>query len=369
MESRAFFVAATGQNVGKTTICLGLVAALKKKMKSVGFMKPVGQEQYETETGLHVDKDVVLFKNHFKIKDHYEDMSPVLFPRGFTRDYLDGKIDHEGMTQKISRAFQNLKERNDLTVIEGTGHTGVGSIVNLNNAQVAALLGVKTILIASGGLGSSLDDLALNITMCQKFSVPVAGVILNRVLEEKREMVLNYMTKALARWEIPLLGFIPFNSFLSVPSMQDFEALFQTKLLTGEEHRMRHFHHIRLVATSIELYRALLVPNQLMITPASREDIILATLTRYWDAKIAHPEEDLETGMILIGKTPPKESIIEQIRRAGIPMLYAPLSSFLAMKMINSYVAKIRKEDHPKVEAAINLVERYVDLDLLLKLI
>jgi len=88
---KAFFVAATGQNVGKTTTCLGLVAGLKKRHGAVGFLKPVGQEHVETEEGIHVDKDVVLFKSFFKLDGSYEEMSPVLFPRGFTRDYLDGK--------------------------------------------------------------------------------------------------------------------------------------------------------------------------------------------------------------------------------------------------------------------------------------
>lgn len=360
---RSFFVAATGQNVGKTTICLGLVAGLKQRQKSVGFMKPVGQEHMETETGVRVDKDVILFKSHFQLQDPYEEMSPVLFPRGFTRDYLDGKVDHQSLTHKIEKSFEAITKRNTITVLEGTGHTGVGSIVNLNNAQVAARLQCPVIVVASGGLGSSFDELTLNHTQCEKYGVRVAGVILNRVLDEKREMIYEYMCKALKRWDIPLLGCIPFNSLLSMPTMQDFELLFQTQLLTGAGSRLRHFQHIRLVATSVEMYRTLIIPNQLIITPAGREDIILATLTRFWDLKIAHPEEELETGMILTGKVPPKESIVEQIERAGIPMLYAPVSSFIAMKMINTYTAKIRKEDTAKIEEAIKVVESHIDFD------
>lgn len=149
--------------------------------------------------------------------------------------------------------------------------------------------------------------------------------------------------------------------------MNDFEILFQTKLLTGGEFRLRHFQHIRLVATSVEMYRHLIVPNQLIITPAGREDIILATLTRFWDLKISHPEEDLQTGMILTGKNPPKDSIIEQIKRAKIPMLYAPVSSFVAMKMINSYTTKIRKDDTAKIEEAIKVVEKHIDFEMLQK--
>ena len=51
MKEKGFFVAATGQNVGKTTVCLGLVSGLKKRLASVGYMKPIGQEHIETESG------------------------------------------------------------------------------------------------------------------------------------------------------------------------------------------------------------------------------------------------------------------------------------------------------------------------------
>ncbi len=365
---KSFFVAATGQNVGKTTTCLGLIAGLKKRMKPIGFMKPVGQEHVETETGVHVDKDVLLFKSYFDLADPYEEMSPVLFPRGFTRDYLDGKVDHKDLVAKIIDAFQSIRTRNEMTVIEGTGHTGVGSIVDLNNAQVAAHLKCPLILVGSGGLGSSFDELALNYTQCQQHGVRVAGVILNRVLEEKREMILEYVPKALKKWNVPLLGAIPYDPFLSMPTMADFEILFETELMSGKEFRLRHYENIRLVAASVEMYRSAIIPNELIITPAGREDIILATLTRFWDLKIGNPQDDLETGIILTGRVPPKEAILEQIRKSNIPMLYVPLSSFAVMKMINGFTTKIRKEDTAKVEEAIQVVESHIDFERLLNL-
>ena len=364
--SKGFFIAATGQNVGKTTTCLGLLAGLKKRHKSVGFLKPVGQEHVETEDGVSVDKDVILFKKYFDLEDSYEEMSPVLFPKGFTRDYLDGKIKRTDLIQKIENAWKGLSSRHDLVIVEGTGHTGVGSVVDLNNAQVASLLGLRVILVAPGGLGSSFDDLMLNYVMCQHFGVDVAGVILNRVLDEKREMVIKYMTKTLKKLGVPLLGSIPFDPFLSAPSMQDFAALFKTELLTGKTHLLRHFDDIRLVATSVELYQTMIIPNQLIITPAGREDIILATLVRTWDLKISHPEEDVALGIILTGKQPPKKDILEQIQKADLPMIHVPLSSFAVMKMINTTTSKIRKEDTAKIKEAIQVVESHIDFDTLL---
>jgi phosphate acetyltransferase len=361
------FIAATGQNVGKTTVCLGLVSGLRRRLSSVGYMKPVGQEHIETEGGLLVDKDVVVFKDHFSLLDSYQKMSPVLFPRKFTRDFLDGKIERKGLIDRIEGAFLNLSARHELTVVEGTGHTGVGSIVDLNNAQVAALLDIPLFIVTSGGLGSSFDELSLNLAQCEKYGVKVAGIILNRVFEEKRAMITDYMARALQRWNIPLIGCIPYHGFLSSPTMKDFEQLFQTELLTGQAFRLRHFENIRLVATSVEMYRTAIGPNQLMITPASRDDIVLATLTKFWDLKIAHSDHDLQAGMILTGKQPPKSALVEQIRRAQIPMLYAPVSNFIAMKMINSFTSKIRKEDRPKIEQAIKLVESHIDFDRLLE--
>ncbi len=43
--------------------------------------------------------------------------------------------------------------------MEGTGHCAVGSVVGVNNAQVAGMLGASMILIANGGLGSAFDEL------------------------------------------------------------------------------------------------------------------------------------------------------------------------------------------------------------------
>jgi len=366
VSNNSFFVAATGQHVGKTTTCLGLVSGLKKKFKNVGFIKPVGQEHVEIETGIHVDKDVVLFKDHFELKQSEELMSPVLFPRGFTRDFLDGKIPADEMQARIENSYHEISKKCDPVVIEGTGHVGVGSIVNFSNAKVASLLNLPMILVASGGLGSSFDALAVNKALCDAEGVRIAGIILNRVHSDKREMVLTYMEKALKKWDIPILGCIPFDPFLSNPTMQDYESLFNATLLSGEDHHMRHFRHMRLVATSLKNYRELILPNQLIITPSNREDIILATLTKHWDVKIANPQEDLCVGMILTGESPPRQTILEALKKANIPVLYAPVSSYRAMEMITSYTVKIRKEDKEKIKEAVEVVESHINFDDLL---
>lgn len=364
MKNNAIFISATGQNVGKTTLCLGILSGLQKRFPSVGFIKPVGQQHVKISETLKVDKDVMLFKHHFKLDANWEDMSPLIIPSGFTRDFLNGEVNEKSMEEKIQHSFKKISEENSIVVVEGTGHVGVGSIVNMNNAKVAALLGTDMIIIASGGLGSAHDELAMNIAMCQQYGVKVRGVLLNRVLDDKRDMILEYFPKSLARWNIPLIGCVPYNEFLSLPCMKDFELLLEAPLISGEAHRLRHFQHTRLIASSLQAYRNNMTMNELIITPASREDIILETLQRHVEA-IEIDSMDFNGGMILTSKEPPSPHIIEQIKQADMPVLYAPICSYDAMKMITSFIAKIRKEDVPKIEQAINLVESNVNFDLL----
>ena len=359
----AIFIAATGQNVGKTTLCLGVIAALKKRYSSVGFIKPVGQRHVKIDGNINVDKDVVLFKENFHLSASWSDMSPVIIPSGFTRNYLDKEITEEQLLQQIQTAYHAISSQNAYTIVEGTGHVGVGSIINLNNAKIAAALGLNMVIIASAGLGSAFDELALNIAMCRSYGVNVQGVILNRIQESKREMILEYFPKALARWNVPLIGYVPYSEILNNPTMKDFEGLFNTTLLSGHNYDYRNFLHVRLIAGSLEAYEAEIITNQLIITPASREDIIIRTLR-------AHREElekgmDFQGGMILTGRQPPTEEILEKIRCADVPIIYAPLCSYDAMKMITSFTAKIRKEDKAKIAQAIKLVEKNVNFDLL----
>ena len=363
MNHRAIFVAATGQNVGKTTICLGLIAGLRKRFSSVGFIKPIGQQHVTVYEGLKVDKDAVLFHEHFSLSTLYEDMSPLIIPPGFTRSFLSGEMDTTKMEERIVSAFDHVSQDNQYTIVEGTGHVGVGSIIGLSNAKVASLLGLEMVIIAQGGLGSAYDELCLNIELCQRYNIPIRGVILNRVIDEKRDMILNYFPKALARHGIPLLGCIPYNAFLNTPTMEDFENHFNTKMLAGQQYRYRHFRENRLVAGSLEAFTAEEHPKELIITPASRDDIIRAILSRHNQALQAR--ENHKVGLLLTGRQAPNADTLEYIRNSDIPTIYAPVCSYTAMKQITSFTAKIRKEDTHKVAAAISLVERHIDFERL----
>ena len=186
--AKKIFIAATMQNDGKTTVSLGLLAALKKRFPRIGFIKPIGQ-RYLIEQGYKVDEDSVLIEEVFGIRCNIKDMSPVAIERGFTERFIEKGGSEEEYARQITEAYEHVANDNDLVIIEGTGHAGVGSVFNLSNASVAKLLGAVVLLISSGGVGKPIDEIMLNKALFDREGVSVAGVIVNKVLPEKYERI------------------------------------------------------------------------------------------------------------------------------------------------------------------------------------
>lgn len=376
------YVAATRQHVGKTSTSLALLSGLQKRFDQVGFMKPVGQQSLQVEENgdiVNVDKDAVLVKHHFGL-DHlrYRDISPVLIPRGYTRDYLDGKIKWEDQEALVDNAFREVSSESEIVLCEGTGHCAVGSIVHASNAQVARWLGAKMILVANGGLGNTFDELELNKVLCDKEDVDVCGVIVNKVQPEKLEQTREYITRALdLHWGgVPLLGLVPDRPFLGCPALSDLENLFGTQLLTGEKHRLRHYtvQDLNLVATSLQVFLNTLRTNpsrSLYVCHASRNDILLGFLM---DHPLQKQGDENESALVVTGtdEYPLSDQvldIIEGLNESGLapPVLLAPYPTNTAMDMIHRFTPKLNCKDDHRAQTAVHHYEPHIDFDLLLE--
>ena len=67
-----------------------------------------------------------------------------------------------GTLAEIDKAIAEVDRGVDLTLVEGTGHAGVGSVFDASNAQVAKRLGAKAIIVSQGGIGRCIDEICLN---------------------------------------------------------------------------------------------------------------------------------------------------------------------------------------------------------------
>jgi dethiobiotin synthetase len=355
---------------------------LKKHYKKVGFLKPVGQQHVEVKSEnlgkmIRVDKDVCLVREHFHL-DHidYEDMSPVIIPAGYTKQFVDGEISFQQQIKDVIQSMEHVTEASDVVLCEGTGHCAVGSIVGLNNAKVASIIGADMVLVANGGLGSAFDELELNRILCQHYNVRIAGVILNKVIPEKLDQTKHYMRKALMQaWGVPLLGCIPDRPFLGCPALADLENLFKTKLISGEEHKFRHYStkDINVVTTSLTRFLENLrakPARTLYICHVTRDDLIVGFMGEF-QRRREKGEQPFEAALVVCGRrdkyqlSPEVSDMLKCLK--GAPVMVVGYSTHDAMSMIHQYTPKLNIHDTNRVAVAVDHYEPYIDFEELMR--
>ena len=225
------FIAGERQHAGKTVTSLGIISALTNHIdpKDIGYFKPVGQEMVTLRNGERIDKDVRIVKEFTGLDMPDMGMlSPVRVVSGVTREYI--KSDNpRAITAKFEESIHyTLDSLSDkkLIIAEGTGHPGVGSVVGLSNARVANLLGARILYLVGGGIGRTLDELEVDLSYFSHHHSRVAGVLFNKVLPDKVDMMKDVLTEqALDRifpeWDpsLKVFGYMPQVKYLNNPSM------------------------------------------------------------------------------------------------------------------------------------------------------
>ncbi len=358
------YIAATRQNDGKTTVCLGLIAALRNRFKKVGYIKPVGQRYIELN-GHKIDEDALLIKEVYNLDGDIQDMSPIAVPSGFTEAYIKNP-DRERLVRDITNAYSRISASKDVVVIEGTGHAGVGSVFDMSNADTAALLESKVLIVSSGGIGKPIDEIALNKAMFDQMGVQVIGAIINKVIPEKHRKIAESVRLGLQRKGLELLGVIPYYQPLMNPTVEQLIEDIGGVLLNGADYLRNNV--ANMVIGAMPPHEALdyLTEDTLLITPGTREDMILAAMS---SSLVGDGNKPSIAGMILTGGKPPHRSVMSLINRTPIPVLMVKEDTFQIAARVDHLIVKIRPSDIEKIHDSEALVEQHVNIDRIIELI
>jgi len=356
--AKKIFIAATMQNDGKTTVSLGLIAALKKRFERIGFIKPIGQ-RYLMEQGYKVDEDSVLIEEVFGIKCNIKDMSPVAIERGFTERFID-KGAEEDYAKLIRDSYEKVAGDNDLVIIEGTGHAGVGSVFGLSNATVARLLDANVIMISSGGVGKPIDEVMLNKALLEKEGVKLAGVVVNKVLPEKYDRISRLVQKGLMQKDLPVVGVLPYQKILDIPTMREIQEELKIDILSRGKSLDTMVEHVLIGAMNVKDAMEYIKNNSLMIIPGDRDDMI-ESVCRVHAGKLK--KRFNISGIILSGGMMPRPENLDDIERAGIPALITKEDTYSVASRIHSMVVKLKPQDTEKIKIIVDMVEKYLNID------
>ena len=376
---RQIYLAATGQNRGKTTAALGLLNGFLERGLKTGFMKPVGQRTV-IDHGQPADEDAVLMHETFPLPSDYQAMSPVHIPRGFTKAYIAGEV-VEDLGAKVVAARDTFRDY-DLLLIEGTGHAGVGAVIGLSNATVASMLGAPAIIVSEGGVGRPIDEIVLNAALFRAHGVAVAGAIVNKVDVDAQPGIAGVLERGLAPYAIPLLGILPVRPILSNPTLDMIlEGLHGEAIHRGPDLE-RVIDGVAIGAMEPGHMLERVGPGTLVIVPGDREDVILTLTTAHLmgPAGSADPgefvgvggrtnlagHEGAAIGLVLTGGYRPRQAVIDAIRRADLFATLVPEDTYSVASEVHDLLVKTHPADLEKIDEIKRLVAENLDVQRIL---
>lgn len=355
---KKIFIGATAQHCGKTTISLSLMHLAAKKYRRVGFVKPIGPKCMEYR-GVCMDIDAALIASVCHLDRDLGLMSPMTLSSRTTRRFLDGEIPPDYPRRTILAAIGELEKRHDFLIIEGAGHTGVGSVLGVSNASIAALIGAPVLLVTGCGIGRVIDEVELNLALYRQAGARVDFIMLNKMDQEKKDLSLSYIRKAFARENLSVTTAFDFLPVLAHPTLQQVADLLQQPLMGDQEDSSRICHTIQLGSASCQRVIDLLGESTLLVVNSSRDELVVT-------ASSLHHIPDFKkrlAGLVVCGYAPMSAITKRIMEDSNIPYFRVKDLSAEVFIRLREYVSKIGPNDREKIDLINTIAEQYIDFD------
>ncbi|SEA48643.1 hypothetical protein SAMN05660420_02256 [Desulfuromusa kysingii] len=360
-KARKLFIAAVDKDTGKTTTSIALMALALKKYERVGYIKPFGGQTVNYK-GRVVDKDVALMAQVFGLNKNLKYMSPVVLSSDTTHKVVDGLISPQDLQDQIVQACAELEKKCDFILIEGSGHPGVGSVIQISNARIANLLQAPVVMVTGGGLGNVVDRLAMTQLLFEKENVDVKAILVNMLVPEKRERNLDYLSRALKDEPFKVIGGFDYQPILANPTLRRISSVLGLPLHGNKRELHRIIYQVQVGAASTQRVAELIQEPSLIILTSSRDELIV-TLSHLY--KMPH-YKDLIVGLVISGATaisPMSQQILDD---SNIPYIRADkMITAELYQTINKDVSKIVAEDREKIDLIKSLAEKRFDFDMI----
>lgn len=368
-----FLLVPTGRSVGLTSIALGLFRALEARKLRVAFYKPVAQP-HQSEN----DPDL---STHF-----IRSLSPVDPPEPMSIGRARALVSEnalDSLMEEVIEHFHQCTEGNDIVVMEGLLTLEDQPFATEINRSLARSINAEVILVSAlPGPESSLEAFERDLEIAaHAYGGPqrssLAGVIINKVTPEGLDQLgiqsrapwashalelkafLERRIPHLSEKGIPLLGGIPFHDELGHLRTRDVARLLQAKVLHEGDWEHRRVAGFRLLARHVSHIFGAFRPGQILITPADRDDIILASaLATLNGVRLA--------GLILTSDMEPNPRTLKLCQRAldeGLPILQVPMSSFETASALTAINTEVPADDLERINKVMDEVSHALDMD------
>jgi phosphate acetyltransferase len=350
---RTLLLAPAGRSVGLTTAALGLLRALDRQGVRVAFVRPIGTR---TE-----DRSLALVRLGSSL------LPPAPIPRPEVEALLSAG-DDQTLMERVVAVSAAAGEGADVLIVEGMVPEGGLVYSQRVNALMLKALDAELVLV-----GAPVDqqpaELADALAIAARgFGPPGEGrsisCIVNFVKVED-ESWLDAWAGAVAAEGMTPLAILPMRPELTALRVKDLAAAIGARVRNPGDMHLRRYRDVQLCAMTVPNAVKVFAPDRLLITPADRDDIILAvSLAVLGGMRIA--------GLVLTGGVTPNERVMQLCAPAfatGLPVLEVDESSYQTATHVEAVDRQIPIDDKERVELAMNFVADRIDPEWVRRLV
>lgn len=361
----------TGEGVGLTSACLGLIYALECQGVKAGFLKPFAQELNEIE-----DRTTALYRHI----SQSETVEPIRYSKVLQQINLG---EQDELLEEAVRLHRQIAKQHDLIIVEGLLPNTQDSFADDLNASLAQALDAKVIVVSNANIqqpsqtadkvehqlrnfgGASSTRLA-GIMLMRTKGLPEESaqipVTLNPDLRLKAETAefitaIRQTHPHIGSEKLPVIGLVPFSKTLSVPRMSDLAAHISAYWINEGEAKQRRVQHSSLISANIEHELHKFVAGELIISASDRIDVLLAS-------SLASSNGIPLAGLVLTEHQQPNDHILEFCQAAikqGLPILHTPLSTFETAQKLANLSNEIPVDDTERADQVTRFVSSHIN--------
>lgn len=356
MQQQSIYIASTEPQSGTLIISTGLMEMLKGRYTNVAFFRPVVPDQREDET--HID----FIREHFKLKIPHDACV------GFTESeviqaFAENK--EENLLEALIAKVDHLHKTYDFILIDGYPRNRFAATFDFDiNLKIAKNLGTVfcPVLNARGkNTGEIIDDIRILSETILSEGCKELAFFVNRCDTHIIETTQKALEPMINDRQVYLL---PEIREIDTPTLRQISTVLNAEIIMGEEEQFNHLVKAsKIAAMGISHYLSRIADDHLVIVPADRSDIILASHLSY--AAKNHPNI---AGLVLSGGIKLDHTVIGLIKdflQAPIPILAVQSDSYETAIAVEHIQPKITARDTYKITLIKGIFDSCIDKEKL----
>jgi phosphate acetyltransferase len=359
--SNNLYITSMAPRSGKAVISLGIMEMLSRRIRKIGFFRPIIPEGGP-------DNNIQLILKRYDLDSPYEamyaythDAALDMIARGESDDLIKG----------IVAKYKALERQCKFVLCEGTDYTGVSSAFEFDfNAALANNLGAP-ILPVINGRGKTMDDVRDAVRIAEEAfdnqGCVILATIVNRYTGEDLAALLAQL-QPLSKQRPPIF-IIPNEDILGKSTVGEIARALTGNCIQCEPDGMnREVQHVVVAAMQLRNFLDHIEEGSLIITPGDRADIILGTLATFFSE--TYPNI---AGIVLTGDLtpePPVQRLIDglrstQVSRLPTPVISVATDTYQTATNAHAVRSSLTPDNNRKIATALGLFESHVDMDAL----